>query len=61
MEKKYFLYLDESGKFQDDIAGKNSKPSIVGGYIIEEQSMTNEAATQLLKKVRDSSVMLMLL
>ena len=55
MEKKYFLYLDESGKFQDDIAGKNSKPSIVGGYIIEEQSMTNEAATQLLKKVKDSS------
>ncbi len=50
--KVYELYLDESGRFVEGIEeqSKNLKPSLIGGYLVEEGKMSKEKAKIILGK-----------
>lgn len=50
---KYMLYLDESGNFKDN--GKSYKASIVAGYLIKGNSLSEAAAANLLREVQCSN------
>ena len=54
MSKKYELWLDESGKFEDDEARKEKEnPSLIGGILIEKENIENIKFDTLISQERN--------
>ena len=51
--KDYYLYLDESGKFEAPETPNTGRPSIVAGYLTEK-AMSESEALSLFRKVQES-------
>ena len=51
--KHYCLYLDESGKFEEDQDDREAPPSLIGGVFGEESAFSRKKARELLDRMAE--------